>query len=36
MVVGAGIQTPMLVDVRPRESRHGGASVQILENDNDE
>ena len=36
MVVGAGIQTPMLVDVRPRESRHGGASVQILENDDDE
>ncbi len=36
MVVGAGIQTPMLVEVRPRESRHGGASVQILENDDDE
>ena len=36
MVAGAGIQTPMLVDVRPRESRHGGASVQILENDENE
>lgn len=36
MIVGAGIQTPMLVEVRPRESRHGGSSVQILENDYDE
>ncbi len=31
LVVGAGIQTPMLVEVRPRESRHGGESVKILE-----
>ena len=33
LIVGAGIQTPMLAEVRPRESRHGGASVQILEDD---
>ena len=33
LIVGAGIQTPMLAEVRPRESRHGGESVQILEED---
>ena len=33
LIVGAGIQTPMLAEVRPRESRHGGASVSILEED---
>ena len=31
MVVGAGIESPLLVEVRPRESRHGGAGVKILE-----
>ena len=36
MIVGAGIQTPMLVDVRPRESRHGGTSIQILEDEDNE
>ena len=36
MIIGAGIQTPLLVDVRPRETRHGGASVQVLEDDDDE
>lgn len=36
LVVGSGIQTPMLVEVRPRESKHGGASVQIIGDDNDE
>lgn len=36
LIVGAGIQTPLLVDVRPRETRHGGASVQVLEDDSDE
>jgi uncharacterized protein len=30
MVVGAGIESPLLVEVRPRESRHGGAGVKIL------
>ena len=31
MVVGAGIESPLLVEVRPRESRHGGAGVKVLE-----
>lgn len=33
MVVGAGIESPLLVEVRPRESRHGGAGVKILGDD---
>lgn len=33
MVVGAGIQTPLLVDVRPRESRHGGTGVKVISDD---
>ena len=33
MVVGAGIEAPLLVDVRPRESRHGGAGVKVLSED---
>ena len=33
MVVGAGIEAPLLVAVRPRESRHGGAGVRVLEDD---
>lgn len=33
MVVGAGIEAPLLVDVRPRESRHGGAGVTVLRDD---
>ena len=31
MVVGAGLESPLLVEVRPRESRHGGAGVKVLE-----
>lgn len=31
MVVGAGIESPLLVEVRPRESRHGGAGIKVLE-----
>ena len=31
MVVGAGIESPLLVEVRPRESRHGGSGVKVLE-----
>ena len=31
MVVGAGIESPLLVEVRPRESRHGGAGINVLE-----
>lgn len=33
MIVGAGIEAPLLVDVRPRESRHGGAGVMVLRED---
>ena len=31
MIVGAGIESPLLVEVRPRESRHGGAGINVLE-----
>ena len=31
MVVGAGIESPLLVEVRPRQSRHGGTGVKVLE-----
>ena len=31
MIVGAGIESPLLVEVRPRESRHGGSGVKVLE-----
>ena len=30
MVVGAGIESPLLVEVRPRESRHGGTGINVL------
>lgn len=33
MVVGAGIESPLLIEVRPRESKHGGAGVKVLEDD---
>lgn len=33
MVVGAGIEAPLLIDVRPRESRHGGSGVKVLSED---
>jgi DNA helicase HerA-like ATPase len=36
MVVGAGIEAPLLVDVRPRESRHGGAGINVLSEDDDD
>ncbi len=31
MIVGAGIESPLLVEVRPRESRHGGSGIKVLE-----
>ena len=31
IVVGGGIQMPLLVEVRPRETRHGGESVKVIE-----
>jgi len=30
LVVGGSIQMPLFVEVRPRESRHGGESVDII------
>ena len=30
LVTGGGIQMPLLIEVRPRETRHGGESVKIL------
>lgn len=30
LVMGGNIQMPLLVEVRPRESRHGGESVEIV------
>ncbi|MBC7108541.1 MAG: ATP-binding protein [Methanomassiliicoccales archaeon] len=30
LVVGGNIQMPLLVEVRPRESKHGGESVEIV------
>jgi DNA helicase HerA-like ATPase len=30
LVVGGNIQMPLFVEVRPRESRHGGESVEII------
>jgi len=33
LVVGGNIQMPLFVEVRPRESRHGGESVQIISGD---
>jgi len=31
IVTGAGLQMPMMVEVRPRETRHGGESVNVIE-----
>ena len=33
LVVGGNVQMPLFVEVRPRESRHGGESVQIVSDD---
>ncbi len=30
LIIGANIQMPLFVEVRPRESRHGGESVEII------
>ena len=30
LIVGGNIQMPLFVEVRPRESRHGGESVEII------
>ncbi len=31
IVTGGGIQMPLLVEVRPRETKHGGESVKVIE-----
>ena len=31
IVVGGGVQMPLLVEIRPRETRHGGESVKVIE-----
>ncbi len=31
IVTGAGVQMPLMVEVRPRETRHGGESVNVIE-----
>ncbi len=31
IVIGGGIQMPLFIEVRPRETKHGGASVKVLE-----
>ncbi|NLK25119.1 MAG: ATP-binding protein [Euryarchaeota archaeon] len=33
LIVGGNIQMPLFVEVRPRESRHGGESVQVVPDD---
>jgi DNA helicase HerA-like ATPase len=30
IVTGGGIQMPLMVEIRPRETRHGGESVKVL------
>jgi len=30
LIIGGNIQMPLFIDVRPRESRHGGESVEII------
>lgn len=35
LVVGGNVQMPLFVEVRPRESRHGGESVQIISADDE-
>ncbi len=36
LVVGGSIQMPLFVEVRPRESRHGGESVEIIPTKDDD
>ena len=33
IVTGGGISVPLFVQIRPRETRHGGESVKIIEDD---
>jgi len=30
-IVGGGVQMPLMVEVRPRETKHGGESVKVIE-----
>lgn len=36
IITGVGVEHPLMVDVRPRESRHGVPGVRIIEDDEDE
>lgn len=36
IMVGAGIQKPLIVEIRPRETRHGVPDIQVTEDDDDE
>ena len=36
LILGAGIQVPVITEIRPRETRHGIAAVQVTEEDEDE
>ncbi len=31
IITGAGLQMPMMVEVRPRETRHGGESIRVID-----
>jgi hypothetical protein len=31
IICGGGIQVPLFIRIRPRETRHGGESVKIIE-----
>jgi hypothetical protein len=31
IVTGAGIQFPLFIEIRPRESKHGGESIKVIE-----
>jgi len=36
LCIGGNIQMPLFVEVRPRESRHGGESVEIIPTKDDD
>lgn len=36
LILGAGVQVPVMVDIRPRETRHGLAAIQVTEEEEDE
>jgi hypothetical protein len=30
IITGGGVSMPLLVEIRPRESKHGGESVEVI------